>query len=69
MKPLKTDYQRLWDLVRHQRSELLDVGLITEDEYAELAQDHSAVKRLEDLDKEHRCEHGVWKADHCYMCN
>lgn len=43
--------QRMWDLVRHQRSELLQEGLITEDEYAELAQDHAAVKRLEDYDE------------------
>ena len=31
-----TDYQRMWDLVRHQRAELLDAGLITQDEYAQL---------------------------------
>lgn len=42
--------QRLFDLVRHQRSELHVAELITDDEYAQLAQEHSAVKRLEDYD-------------------
>lgn len=69
MKDLQTDNQRLWDLVRHQRIELHIVGLITDDEYAELAQDHGAVKRLEELDRTNRCEHGVWKSDHCYDCD
>lgn len=34
---LTTDFQRMWDLVRQQRGELLDAGLITLDEYAVLA--------------------------------
>jgi hypothetical protein len=42
--------QRMFDLVRYMRSELHTAGLITDDEYAELAQEHSAVKRLEDYD-------------------
>lgn len=50
MKARAEKNQRLWDLVRYQRSELHTVGLITDDEYAELAQDHPAVKRLEDYD-------------------
>lgn len=32
----RTDYQRMWDLVRVQRHALLDANLITRDEYAEL---------------------------------
>lgn len=43
--------QRLHDLVRHQRSALHVAGLISNEEYSELAQDHAAVKRLEDYDK------------------
>lgn len=43
--------QRMWDLIRYQRAELHEAGLITDDEYAELAKDHAAVKRLEDYDK------------------
>jgi hypothetical protein len=42
--------QRQWDLIRYQRSELHTAGLITDDEYAELAKDHAAVQRLEDYD-------------------
>lgn len=42
--------QRMWDLVRYQRSELHVAELITDDEYAELAIDHPAVKRLENYD-------------------
>lgn len=38
MKPayLAGDYQRLWDLVRYQRAELHEAGLITDEEYAVL---------------------------------
>lgn len=42
--------QRLFDLVRYMRTELHVAGLITDDEYAELAQAHDAVRRLEDYD-------------------
>ncbi len=42
--------QRLHDLVRYKRSELLSDDLISMDEYAELAQDHAAVARLESYD-------------------
>ena len=42
--------RRLTDLVRHQRGPLYDIGLITEEEYAVLAGDHSAVARLEGYD-------------------
>lgn len=46
------DPQRLWDLVRYMRAELLAKELITIDEYTELAMDHAAVARLEADDKE-----------------
>jgi hypothetical protein len=52
MKPLEQDTQRLWDLVRHQRSSLHLAELITDDEYARLAQDHAAVSRLENWDRQ-----------------
>ncbi len=52
MKPLKEDTQRLWDLVRYQRAALYTAELITNDEYAELAQDHAAVRRLEGYDRQ-----------------
>lgn len=42
--------QRLRDLVRHQRSELHDEGLIDDAEYAALASDHGAVARLHGYD-------------------
>ena len=42
--------QREHDLVRYQRQELYQAHLITEDEYADLAKDHAAVRRLEDYD-------------------
>lgn len=42
---------RLWDLVRHQRSELHEAELITDEEYAALAQDHASVARLETYDR------------------
>lgn len=40
--------QRMMDLIRHQRNELHEAGLITDGEFALLAQDHAAVARLED---------------------
>lgn len=52
MKPLEQDTQRLWDLVRYQRSALHCAELITDDEYARLAEDHGAVARLEEYDKQ-----------------
>ena len=42
--------QRLRDLVRHQRMELHEAGLISDEEYAEIAADHGAVARLEAYD-------------------
>lgn len=60
-KPLIAgDYRRMWDLVRYQRSELLDVGLITIHEYGELAsletqnspgQGSPSARRLESYDE------------------
>jgi hypothetical protein len=47
MPPLVEDTQRLWDLVRYQREEFHDAGLITDEEYAELAADCASVARLE----------------------
>jgi len=50
--PIRTSIdQRLWDLVRHQRAELHDEDLITDEEYAALAFDHGAVGRLESYDE------------------
>jgi hypothetical protein len=49
-KQLRLKTQRLWDLVRYQRSELFAADLISRDEYAELVQDHGAVERLETYD-------------------
>ena len=43
--------QRLRDLVRWARGELFREGLITQDEYVELATEHGAVERLQDYDK------------------
>jgi hypothetical protein len=48
---MKIDNQRLMDLVRHQRMELLDADLITREEYAALAQEQGAVARLESYDQ------------------
>jgi hypothetical protein len=45
--PLRT---RLWELARYMRMELHTASLITDEEYAELAQDHDAVRRLEEWD-------------------
>jgi hypothetical protein len=42
--------QRVHDLVRFMRQELHTEGLITDEEYAQLAGDHGAVQRLEDYD-------------------
>lgn len=42
--------KRLGDLVRHQRSELHDAELLTDEEYAEIVKDHDAVARLEGYD-------------------
>lgn len=43
--------QRLRDLVRYQRGELHEAGLIDDEEYAVIASDHAAVKRLETYDE------------------
>lgn len=48
---LKAVNQRLHDLVRYKRHELFNDGLITQDEYTEIMQDHPAVARLEGYDK------------------
>lgn len=50
MSSLKAEKERLWDLARYQRGELLNEGLITKSEYADLAKDHPTVKRLETYD-------------------
>lgn len=42
--------QRYKDLIRHQRNELHTAGLISDDEYAGLAEDAGAVERLESYD-------------------
>jgi hypothetical protein len=42
--------QRLTDLVRYQRGPLHDTGLISDEEYADLAGDHAAVARLKGHD-------------------
>lgn len=39
--------ERLWDLCRHQRTELYEAKLITNDEYVAFAEDHAAAERLE----------------------
>lgn len=49
--PRTLEGQRMWDLVRQQRMELLQADLITQDEYAALAVDHPAVARLESYDE------------------
>lgn len=48
---MKASDQRLLDLVRQQRMELHEVGLITDREYADLASDSGAVARLETYDQ------------------
>lgn len=45
------DRQRLWDLARFCRVELLDADLITTDEYAELVSDSDGRGRLETYDQ------------------
>ena len=50
MDALCSERQRLHDLVRHQRGALYDAELITNEEYAALAEDHGAVARLEGYD-------------------
>lgn len=47
MVALIEDRQRLWDLVRFQRYELHDAGLITDNEFSELASDGASIARLE----------------------
>ena len=47
----KLEYQRLFDLVRIQRGELHEAGLISDSEYASLAEGHGSVSRLESYDK------------------
>lgn len=42
---------RLVDLVRHQREELHEVGLLTDDEYAALASEPGSVERLSSYDE------------------
>lgn len=47
----RAESARLRDLVRYQRGELFDAGLLTREEYAALAGDHGAVARLESYDE------------------
>jgi hypothetical protein len=47
---LTASNQRMWDLIRYERMDLHQQGLISDEEYAELAKDNAAVKRLEDYD-------------------
>lgn len=42
--------ERMSDLVRYKRAELHNDGLISDEEYAEIVQDHAAVARLEGYD-------------------
>lgn len=49
--PLPANYSRLLDLVRYQRSELLQAELITEDEYAALLAVPMSPRRLESYDE------------------
>jgi hypothetical protein len=79
-RPLAQDSQRLWDLVRYMRSELHVAELITDNEYAALAQDHAAVARLEARDAQRqrkiddlggypeRCVHGRDIKFSCRSC-
>jgi hypothetical protein len=48
---INRDVQRLFDLVRFCRAELLKEGLITEDEYAELLSESGSVDRLQKYDR------------------
>jgi hypothetical protein len=43
--------QRLWDLCRYARETLLEDGLLSNDEYAALAEDYPAVDRLDTMDE------------------
>lgn len=43
-------HQRAWDLLRFARAVLHNANLITDEEYALLAEDTEAVARLEDYD-------------------
>jgi len=47
---LREENLRLLDLVRYQRSELHEAGLITDEEYASLASEKGSVSRLESYD-------------------
>jgi len=46
-------HQRAWDLLRYARHLLHTENMLTNEEYALLAQDHEAVTRLEDYDARH----------------
>jgi predicted nucleic acid-binding Zn-ribbon protein len=46
----EAECERLFDLVRYQRAELHEAGLITDDEYAKLASAQGSVQRLEGYD-------------------
>jgi hypothetical protein len=59
MENLAEDRLRLWDLVRYCRYELHDAGLITDEEYAELACDGDSVVRLAYYCHRILTEHGV----------
>jgi uncharacterized small protein (DUF1192 family) len=48
---LKAQLQRYADLVRHQRAELHEAGLISDEEYVALLSDSGAVRRLESYDE------------------
>lgn len=59
--------QRMWDLVRYMRSELHTANLITDVEYALLAEDHAAVKRLEDYDALRKAARNVPDPEHTVL--
>lgn len=48
--PLNASHQRMWDLLRYCRADLLNAALISTDEYDAFAMDHAAVERLETYD-------------------
>lgn len=73
---LSRDYQRMWDLVRQQRSELLEADLITREEYAQLAADETIDKpgqgspsprRLESYDELRAALHAMREALHGFI--